>query len=139
MAGKDGCGGSVTAVPLSAATAAAAAAAALPCVCYSASAEEPLDLCCRYDKFDTTYQATIGIDFLSKTMYLEDRTVRLQLWYGWACAAAVEAVGTHVKAADCRTALATELSDAGAQCGRVHMLCRAPVAGTQLARSVSAA
>jgi Ras-related protein Rab-6A len=22
----------------------------------------------------------IGIDFLSKTMYLEDRTVRLQLW-----------------------------------------------------------
>ena len=58
-----------------------------------------------YDKFDNTYQAswhgfpssffcvelqlevpalsqaTIGIDFLSKTMYLEDRTVRLQLWY----------------------------------------------------------
>ncbi|KAF9612533.1 hypothetical protein IFM89_000455 [Coptis chinensis] len=29
-----------------------------------------------YDKFDTTYQATIGIDFLSKTMYLEDRTIR---------------------------------------------------------------
>ncbi|KAF0989757.1 hypothetical protein HZS_2768 [Henneguya salminicola] len=43
-----------------------------------------------YDTFDTTYQATIGIDFLSKTMYLEERTVcfsffyivkvRLQLW-----------------------------------------------------------
>lgn len=33
-----------------------------------------------YDSFDNTYQATIGIDFLSKTMYLEDRTVRLQLW-----------------------------------------------------------
>ncbi len=33
-----------------------------------------------YDKFDNSYQATIGIDFLSKTMYLEDRTVRLQLW-----------------------------------------------------------
>ncbi|CAG9467229.1 unnamed protein product [Pedinophyceae sp. YPF-701] len=33
-----------------------------------------------YDKFDSAYQATIGIDFLSKTMYLEDRTVRLQLW-----------------------------------------------------------
>ncbi|ORY98214.1 putative ras small monomeric GTPase Rab6 [Syncephalastrum racemosum] len=33
-----------------------------------------------YDSFDATYQATIGIDFLSKTMYLEDRTVRLQLW-----------------------------------------------------------
>merc|ERR1712187_271718 len=33
-----------------------------------------------YDSFDNNYQATIGIDFLSKTMYLEDRTVRLQLW-----------------------------------------------------------
>ncbi|KAK8790629.1 hypothetical protein WA588_002378 [Blastocystis sp. NMH] len=33
-----------------------------------------------YDTFDSTYQATIGIDFLSKTMYLEDRTIRLQLW-----------------------------------------------------------
>lgn len=33
-----------------------------------------------YDKFDNNYQATIGIDFMSKTMYLEDRTVRLQLW-----------------------------------------------------------
>eukprot|EP00286_Rhodomonas_abbreviata_P012645 CAMPEP_0181324638 /NCGR_PEP_ID=MMETSP1101-20121128/20473_1 /TAXON_ID=46948 /ORGANISM="Rhodomonas abbreviata, Strain Caron Lab Isolate" /LENGTH=210 /DNA_ID=CAMNT_0023432841 /DNA_START=150 /DNA_END=782 /DNA_ORIENTATION=+ len=33
-----------------------------------------------YDKFDSTYQATIGIDFLSKTMYLDDRVVRLQLW-----------------------------------------------------------
>eukprot|EP00124_Ichthyophonus_hoferi_P000865 Ihof_evm6s37 gene=Ihof_evmTU6s37 len=33
-----------------------------------------------YDTFEHTYQATIGIDFLSKTMYLEDRTLRLQLW-----------------------------------------------------------
>ncbi|PAV59216.1 hypothetical protein WR25_05317 [Diploscapter pachys] len=33
-----------------------------------------------YDSFDSTYQATIGIDFLSKTMYLEDKMVRLQLW-----------------------------------------------------------
>ncbi|KAL7979986.1 hypothetical protein Chor_004455 [Crotalus horridus] len=33
-----------------------------------------------YDSFDNTYQATIGIDFLSKTMYLEDRTIRVQLW-----------------------------------------------------------
>eukprot|EP00919_Chromeraceae_sp_WS-2016_P048303 GHVR01114430.1.p1 GENE.GHVR01114430.1~~GHVR01114430.1.p1 ORF type:complete len:179 (-),score=34.92 GHVR01114430.1:142-678(-) len=33
-----------------------------------------------YDFFDSSYQTTIGIDFLSKTMYLEDRTVRLQLW-----------------------------------------------------------
>ena len=47
----------------------------------------------RYGTFDSAYQATIGIDFLSKTMCassgrsvltervdLEDRTVRLQLW-----------------------------------------------------------
>ncbi|XP_008562884.1 PREDICTED: uncharacterized protein LOC103583308, partial [Galeopterus variegatus] len=33
-----------------------------------------------YDSFDNTYQATIGTDFLSKTMYLEDRTIRQQLW-----------------------------------------------------------
>merc|ERR1719145_386430 len=33
-----------------------------------------------YDTFEYNYQATIGIDFLSKTMYLEDRSVRLQLW-----------------------------------------------------------
>lgn len=34
-----------------------------------------------YDTFDEQYAATIGIDFLSKTMYLEDnKTVRLQLW-----------------------------------------------------------
>ncbi|KAI3630876.1 hypothetical protein MIR68_012311 [Amoeboaphelidium protococcarum] len=33
-----------------------------------------------YDTFDNAYQATIGIDFLSKTMYLEDKTIRLQLW-----------------------------------------------------------
>jgi len=32
-----------------------------------------------YDSFDNTYQATIGIDFLSKTMYLEDRTVNPHL------------------------------------------------------------
>ena len=32
-----------------------------------------------YDTFDKQYQATIGIDFLCKTMYLEDRTVRLQV------------------------------------------------------------
>eukprot|EP00834_Sanchytrium_tribonematis_P001084 NODE_23_length_42016_cov_0.755803.p22 type:complete len:190 gc:universal NODE_23_length_42016_cov_0.755803:35098-34529(-) len=33
-----------------------------------------------YDTFESNYQATIGIDFLSKTMYLDDRTLRLQLW-----------------------------------------------------------
>ncbi|XDT47386.1 Ras family [Nakaseomyces glabratus] len=33
-----------------------------------------------YDTFDDNYQATIGIDFLSKTMYLDDKTIRLQLW-----------------------------------------------------------
>jgi Ras-related protein Rab-6A len=33
-----------------------------------------------YDTFDTSYQPTIGIDFLSKTMHLDDKTVRLHLW-----------------------------------------------------------
>jgi len=33
-----------------------------------------------YDTFDNSYKVTIGIDFVSKTMYLEDRIVRLQLW-----------------------------------------------------------
>lgn len=33
-----------------------------------------------YDTFNPQYAATIGIDFLSKTMYLDDRTIRLQLW-----------------------------------------------------------
>lgn len=32
------------------------------------------------DTFESSYSATVGIDFLSKTMYLEDRIVRLQLW-----------------------------------------------------------
>ncbi|WZY91065.1 hypothetical protein YC2023_047800 [Brassica napus] len=34
----------------------------------------------RHFKHSSLLIATIGIDFLSKTMYLEDRTVRLQLW-----------------------------------------------------------
>lgn len=33
-----------------------------------------------YDSWSETYEATIGIDFLSKTVYLDNRTVRLQLW-----------------------------------------------------------
>jgi len=33
-----------------------------------------------YDTFDSTYQPTIGIDFLSKTMYFDDKTIRMQLW-----------------------------------------------------------
>ena len=33
-----------------------------------------------YDTFDSSYTATIGIDFLSKTMYLDDRTIRMQIW-----------------------------------------------------------
>ncbi|XP_057301148.1 ras-related protein Rab6-like [Hydractinia symbiolongicarpus] len=33
-----------------------------------------------YDNFDNTYQATIGIDFLVKTISLRGRSVRLQLW-----------------------------------------------------------
>jgi len=33
-----------------------------------------------YDTFEEGIQATIGMDFQSKTVYLEDRTLRLQLW-----------------------------------------------------------
>lgn len=34
-----------------------------------------------YDTFDDQYAATIGIDFMLKTMYLENnKTIRLQLW-----------------------------------------------------------
>ena len=33
-----------------------------------------------YDSFDMVYQATVGIDFLSKTLYMEKKTVRLQIW-----------------------------------------------------------
>ena len=32
------------------------------------------------DSFDVDYQATIGIDFISTTVYLEDTTIRLQIW-----------------------------------------------------------
>jgi Ras-related protein Rab-6A len=31
-------------------------------------------------QFDSNYSATIGIDFLAKTIFLADRTVRLQIW-----------------------------------------------------------
>merc|ERR550525_1084046 len=33
-----------------------------------------------YDTFEDQVQATIGMDFQSKTVHLDDRTVRLQLW-----------------------------------------------------------
>ncbi|MEI6094703.1 MAG: Rab6 family protein [Gammaproteobacteria bacterium] len=33
-----------------------------------------------YNTFDKAYLATMGIDFLSKTMYLENHTLRLQIW-----------------------------------------------------------
>ena len=33
-----------------------------------------------HDSFDDNYQATIGIDFLSKTMYVDEKIVWLQLW-----------------------------------------------------------
>ncbi|XP_061400216.1 ras-related protein Rab6-like [Musca vetustissima] len=33
-----------------------------------------------YDNFDNTYQATVGIDFLTKTIVVDQRSVRLQLW-----------------------------------------------------------
>lgn len=33
-----------------------------------------------YDSFDDNYQATIGIDFMSHKMYIEDKTIILNLW-----------------------------------------------------------
>lgn len=33
-----------------------------------------------YESFEENYLSTVGIDFCSKTMYLEDRTIRLQIW-----------------------------------------------------------
>ena len=33
-----------------------------------------------YDSFDDTYQATIGIDFMSQKMYVEDKIIILNLW-----------------------------------------------------------
>ena len=33
-----------------------------------------------YSTFDKNHQPTIGVDFLSKTIHLEERTVRFQLW-----------------------------------------------------------
>jgi hypothetical protein len=37
----------------------------------------PKFVCCQAVVFFNVLQATIGIDFLSKTMYLEDRTVNM--------------------------------------------------------------
>jgi Ras-related protein Rab-6A len=33
-----------------------------------------------YDQFDDNYQATIGIDFMSHKMYIEDKIIILNLW-----------------------------------------------------------
>ena len=33
-----------------------------------------------YDSFDEAYQATIGIDFMSQKMYVEDKIIILNLW-----------------------------------------------------------
>eukprot|EP01130_Rhizamoeba_saxonica_P016661 TRINITY_DN7747_c0_g2_i2.p1 TRINITY_DN7747_c0_g2~~TRINITY_DN7747_c0_g2_i2.p1 ORF type:complete len:129 (-),score=23.48 TRINITY_DN7747_c0_g2_i2:58-444(-) len=33
-----------------------------------------------FDEFDGAYQPTIGIDFLAKTMHVDDRKIRMQLW-----------------------------------------------------------
>ena len=38
-----------------------------------------------YDSFDNTYQATIGIDFLSKTMYLEVTELFLYIYVSTTC------------------------------------------------------
>ena len=33
-----------------------------------------------YDQFDEQYQATIGIDFMTQKMYVEDKIIILNLW-----------------------------------------------------------
>ncbi len=33
-----------------------------------------------YDQFEESYSATIGIDFMSHKMYVEDKTIILNLW-----------------------------------------------------------
>ncbi len=33
-----------------------------------------------YDQFDESYSATIGIDFMSHKMYVEDKIIILNLW-----------------------------------------------------------
>lgn len=33
-----------------------------------------------HDQFSSSYAATVGVDFLSKTMYVDGRSVRMQLW-----------------------------------------------------------
>ena len=49
-----------------------------------------------YDSFDNTYQATIGIDFLSKTMYLEvSRTKNCKLIKVQSHSNACESTPTH--------------------------------------------
>ena len=32
------------------------------------------------DTFDTKQKATVGIDFLTKTIYVDDKMVRMQVW-----------------------------------------------------------
>ena len=34
----------------------------------------------KYDQFEDNYNATIGIDFITQKMYIEDRTITLNLW-----------------------------------------------------------
>ncbi|KAK8807131.1 hypothetical protein WA158_003890 [Blastocystis sp. Blastoise] len=33
-----------------------------------------------YDTFDTAYQSTVGIDFVSKTVIVNEKAIRLQIW-----------------------------------------------------------
>ena len=34
----------------------------------------------KYDSFEENYAATIGIDFIAQKMYVEDKTITLNLW-----------------------------------------------------------
>ena len=65
----------------------------------------PFFSACALPLCSVALQVTIGIDFVSKTMYLEDRIVRLQLWSAAAATAATAAaVGRGSSAAVRRVA-----------------------------------
>lgn len=74
-------------------------------------------------------QATIGVDFLSKTMYLEDRTVRLQIW---------DTAGKHTASGSCGPARAgaPALCLGGPQ-NSVAPCCRFPFAGQERFRALA--
>ncbi|KAF5217600.1 hypothetical protein ECC02_009524 [Trypanosoma cruzi] len=85
LMGREGGGGVNTAVAVADASSSTAAAAAVvkhKIVLLGDQSVGKTSLVTRfmYDTFDQQYQATIGIDFFSKTIPVDNRTVRLHVW-----------------------------------------------------------